>query len=314
MPSALPAHASLPSSVRVGPGHGGLPVVFVAGRTGSAEIYLHGAHVTHWAPAGAAPVIWMSAASRYVPDAPLRGGVPLCFPWFGAHDGDAAAPAHGFARLLDWELADAQDDGDDVVATFRLADSPATRSSAWPHRFEARYTVTVGARLTLALEVTNLDPSDVMFEEALHTYLRVSDIASTEVTGLEGAPFLDRLGGPDPQAGEDGPVRFAGETDRIYLGTRSAATVVDGAVVDGAVVDGGVVDGAVGRRVRIDKLGSGSTVVWNPWVDKSAAMADFGDDEWTTMVCVETCNIRTDAVRLAPGQSHTMTAVLGLTA
>lgn len=296
MPSDPPASMRLPSSVRVGPGQGGLPAVFVTGPHGEAEIYLHGAHVTHWAPTGDEPVLWMSTASRFVPDAPLRGGVPLCFPWFGAHDADQAAPAHGFARLLDWDLVAADDDGVDVAVTFRLADTAATRASAWPHRFEARYTVTVGARLTLALRVTNLDPGEVAFEEALHTYLRVRDITATEVTGLEHAPFLDRLGGPAPLPGEAGPVRFAGETDRIYLGTDAATAVTDG------------------RRITIDKRGSRATVVWNPWIDKAAAMADFGDDEWATMVCVETCNIRTEAVRLAPGRSHTMTAVLGLTA
>jgi Aldose 1-epimerase len=116
------------------------------------------------------------------------------------------APCCGGARRVDWELAEAHEGGDDVVLAFRLADTSATRSSAWPHRFDARYTVTVGSRLTLSLQVTNLDPGTVTVEEAFHTYLRVADIHATEVTGLEGA-----------------------ETDRIDLGTRAAATVVDGA-------------------------------------------------------------------------------------
>jgi glucose-6-phosphate 1-epimerase len=295
MPSAVPAPSSLPPSVQVVPGEGGLPLVRIHGRAGAAEIYLHGAHVTRWVPQGAAPVLWMSGASRYVPESPLRGGVPICFPWFGAHATDPTAPAHGFARLAEWELVSAHEVADDVVVTFRLGDSRATRSSAWPHRFEARYTVTVGARLTLALEVTNLDGDDVTFEEALHTYLRVSDIGRVQVRGLEHAPYLDRLGGPDPVPGEAGPVRFAGETDRIYLGTRATVTVAD--------------DDSP-RAVTIAKEGSDATVVWNPWAGKAAAMADFGDDEWTTMVCVETCNLRDTAVRLAPGQRHTMTAVL----
>ena len=295
MPSAVPVPVSLPPTVQLGRGEGGLPLVRIHGRAASAEIYLHGAHVTRWAPQGDAPVLWMSAASRYVPESPLRGGVPICFPWFGAHASDPTAPAHGFARLAEWELVGAHEDADDVVVTFRLVDSSATRSSAWPHRFEARYTVTVGARLTLALEVTNLDGDDVTFEEALHTYLRVSDIGRVQVRGLERAPYLDRLGGPDPVPGEAGPVRFTGETDRIYLGTRATVTVAD--------------DDSP-RAVTIAKEGSNATVVWNPWAGKAAAMADFGDDEWTAMVCVETCNIRDAAVRLAPGQCHTMTAVL----
>jgi D-hexose-6-phosphate mutarotase len=302
-PAALPSTA-LPPTVRVGRGQGGLAVVRVSGPAGSAEIYLHGAHVTAWAPAGAEPVLWMSAASRYVPDAPLRGGVPICFPWFGAHPDAPTAPAHGFARLVDWELAGAHDEGDDVVVTFRLTDTEATRSSAWPHRFAARYTVTVGARLTLALEVTNLDAAEVTFEEALHTYLRVPDVTAAQVAGLERAPYLDRLGGPARVVGGSDPIRFTAETDRIYPGSHAATRLFDGAALDGAA----------GRIVTIDKDGSGTTVVWNPWAGKAAAMADFGDDEWTTMVCVETANIRHDAVRLAPGGRHTLTAVLGVTA
>jgi glucose-6-phosphate 1-epimerase len=296
MSSAPLAPASLPASVRIGPGEGGLTVVRVAGRAGSAEIYLHGAQVTSWTPAGGQPVLWMSAASRFQPDAAVRGGVPICFPWFGGNAGAPSAPAHGFARLSEWEFADAREAGDDVVLAFRLTDTPATRASAWPHRFEARYTVTVGARLTLALRVTNRDDAAVAFEEALHTYLRVGDVRDTTVGGLEGAPFLNQLAGLAVET-ETGPVRFTAETDRIYQGSAAPTTVADGS----------------GRSVGIRTDGSRSTVVWNPWVAKAALISDFGDDEWTGMVCVESANIRSDAIRLEPGQSHTMTAVFEVT-
>ncbi|HEY8719585.1 D-hexose-6-phosphate mutarotase [Pengzhenrongella sp.] len=287
---------SLPSSVTVDDGPGGLPRVRVAGPAGAAEIYLHGAHVTSWNPLGQEPVLWMSEQSRYRADQPLRGGVPLCFPWFGANAGDPQAPSHGFGRLSDWSLVEAREVGDDVVLVFRLTDSPLTRAGAWPHRFEARYTVTVGARLVLELQVTNLDTEAVTFEEAMHTYFAVGNIHDVRVTGLEGVAFLDRLGGPKPVR-EDGPVRFTGETDRIYLDTRAPVVVADHARA---------------RAVTVTTSGSDSTVVWNPWSAKAAAMADFGDDEWTDMVCVETCNVRDFAVELAPGASHTMTATLAV--
>ncbi|QTE27916.1 D-hexose-6-phosphate mutarotase [Pengzhenrongella sicca] len=294
--SETPPTPALPPSVQLGTGRGGLPVVRVTAREGTAEIYLHGAHVTGWTPVGGEPVLWMSAASEYRADAALRGGVPICFPWFGAHARDAAAPAHGFARLADWDLVGAVDHADgDVTVTLALGDTAATRASAWPHRFAARYAVTVGAHLTLRLEVDNLDVEPVRIEAALHTYLRVTDVRTAAVGGLEGAPFLDRLAGPEPVPGEAVPVRFTRETDRIYLGTEAAATLTD--------------PGA-GRTVTIAKHGSRSTVVWNPWVAKAAAMADFGDDEWPAMVCVETCAVGPDAIVLAPGASHAMTAVL----
>jgi glucose-6-phosphate 1-epimerase len=285
--SAVPNALELPSSVQLGHGHGGLAVVRVTGPAGAAEIYLRGAHLTAWTPAGGAPVIWMSEKSEYTAGIPLRGGVPICFPWFAGHPTDATAPSHGFARLAEWQLVEATEVGADVVLVFTLTDSGATRASAWPHRFDARYTVTVGAELALSLTVTNRDDEPVTYEEALHTYLAVADIRRTEVAGLEGAPFTDRLTGPRPA--ETAPVRFDSETDRIYSATTATTTVTDA---------------STGRTITVAKQGSASTVVWNPWIDKAAAMADFGDDEYTGMVCVETCNIRDDAITLAPGASH----------
>jgi D-hexose-6-phosphate mutarotase len=291
----MPDPSSLPPSVRIVPGGGGLPVARVRGRAGDAEIYLQGAQVTAWAPTGARSALWMSSLSRYTPGAALRGGVPICFPWFGPHASDRTAPAHGFARRVDWQLVRAHEDGDDVVLAFRLTDTEVTRSSAWPHRFEAVYTVTVGSRLTLSLQVTNRDCGPVVFEEALHTYLRVPDIRATSITGLESAAFEDRVLDRGVLPGETGPLQFGAETDRIYPGTTASVTV----------------DGGAGP-ITMAKDGSDATVVWNPWSVKAAAMADFGQDEWTGMVCVEACNVREGSVHLSPGASHTMTAVFAL--
>jgi D-hexose-6-phosphate mutarotase len=236
-------------------------------------------------------VLWVSSASRFTPDAAIRGGVPICFPWFGAQVGHPESPSHGFARLSPWSLVAAEDDGQDVTVSLRLTDEDATGASAWPHRFEAVYTVVVGSRLSLALQVTNLSDETVSFEEALHTYFDVRDIRAAEVSGLEGTAFYDRLSGPGPVPGEPDPVRFGSETDRIYLGTRASTMVRDA---------------DAGRCVAISKDGSDATVVWNPWVDKAKAMDDFGDDEWKRMVCVEVGNIREATIHLAPGGSHTM--------
>ena len=294
VPTALPV---LPASVHLAPGVGGLPIVRVTGRAGSAEVYLHGAHVASWVPAGGAPVLWMSAASRFTPGTAIRGGIPICFPWFGPNKADETAPAHGFARVTEWQLSGAAEVGDDVELTFHLTDSPATRASAWPHPFEARYTVTVGASLRLELEVTNQDTVAVTVEEALHSYFAIDDIHRTTVAGLEGVPYLDKVAGGALEQDTDGPVRFTAETDRVYPGTAATTTIADGT-----------------RGITVAKSGSESTVVWNPWIAKAAAMADFGSQEWTGMVCVETCNVGADAVTLAPGASHTMTATITVSA
>ncbi|PVU84283.1 D-hexose-6-phosphate mutarotase (plasmid) [Cellulomonas sp. WB94] len=289
--------STLPPTVRLETGQGGLPVLRVTSPGSTAEIYLHGAHVTSWVPTGQKPVVWLSTESRFDAGSAIRGGVPICFPWFGARAGHPEAPQHGFARLADWELVDARDEGDDVIVQLRLTDSEATRTSAWPYLFEATFTVVVGAQLTMTLEVANRDTTEFTFEEALHTYLAVGDVRSTAITGLEGTDYVDRPTGPDPLPGEAGPVRFTGPTDRIYLATTAQTTVHDE---------------VGGRSVTVAKDGSATTVVWNPWIDNALAMADFGDDEWTGMVCVETCNVRGDSVLLEPDQSHTMTARLGV--
>jgi D-hexose-6-phosphate mutarotase len=242
-------------------------------------------------------VLWVSPASRFAHDCAIRGGVPICFPWFGAQSGHPESPSHGFARLSQWSLLGAEEDGDDVIVRLCLTDSDATGASAWPHPFEAVYTVVAGSRLSLSLQVTNRGGEEVVFEEALHTYFQVRDIHATEVAGLEGAMFHDRRAGPGPQAGEPGPVHFASETDRIYPGTTASTAILD---------TGG------GRSVVISKDGSESTVVWNPWAGKARSMDDFPDDGWRRMVCVEVCNIRDDAVRLPPGGSHTMSATFEL--
>jgi N-acetylglucosamine-6-phosphate deacetylase len=285
--------AALPASVRLEVGRGGLPVLRVDGPAARAEIYLHGATVTDWTPRGGGPVLRVSSASRFARDAAIRGGVPICFPWFGARTGHPESPSHGFARLSEWLLVGADDDGEDVTVRLRLTDHDATGASAWPHPFEAVYTVVVGSRLSLSLQVTNRGDDVMVIEEALHTYLDVRDIRATEVTGLEGAAFYDRLAGAEPVPGEPGAVRFGGETDRIYLDTR-ATTVVR--------------DVETGRSVVVGKGGSETTVVWNPWIDKAAELPDLGDDEWQRMVCVEVSNVRDAAVRIVPGGSHTMTA------
>lgn len=286
----------LPESVTISAGEGELERIQVAAASATGEVYLHGAHVTAYTPTGQDPVIWMSKASMFEEEQPIRGGVPICFPWFGGGREPGMQPAHGFARLVPWRLVEATDVDGVVTLTLRLtgedvAGLPATQ--AWPHAFEATYTVTFGPQLGLDLTVENTGDQRYSFEEALHTYLGVKDVTAVTVEGLDGARYLDKT----PGAGTDlvsqsGAVTFTGETDRVY---GSAGTAV-------------VHDPGLGRTITVAKEGSANTVVWNPWAAKAAAMPDYDDAEWPTMVCVETANALGDAVSLEPGQSHTMSA------
>lgn len=289
--------ANLPDGVRLEPGNGGLSKIVVATPVASAEVYLHGAHVTHFQPAGQQPVLFMSAASKFEAGKAIRGGVPICFPWFGPLENHPKAPAHGFARTSPWSLANATRAADGTVTlTLELArgEDPA---SDWPHAFRATYTVTVGSELTTALTVHHVSGEPFLYELALHTYLTVGDIRQVSVHGLEHTPFKDKMLAGREQPGVESPIRFAGETDRVYLDTTAPITVEDPALK---------------RSITVAKSGSASTVVWNPWVAKAKAMADFGDDEWPGMVCVETANVGGSAVTLSAGQSHTTAAKLSV--
>jgi glucose-6-phosphate 1-epimerase len=285
--------AALPPTVSLESGEGGLPRLRVDNPHGHAEVYLHGAHVTAWQPAGHAPVLWMSRASQWNAAKPIRGGVPICFPWFGPHAADAAAPSHGFARLRDWTLVEARDgEQGETHLAFELTPS-VSPPAAWPHAFAATYRVSVGPSLILSLEVHNPGPEAFTFEEALHTYFAVQDVRHIEILGLEGTPYLDKVGGTTARNQGPDPIRFTAETDRVYLNTQAASTIVDP---------------GLRRSIEVGKRGSDATVVWNPWVAKARTMADFGDDEWPEMVCVETGNVTVHAVTLAPGERHVMTA------
>lgn len=255
----------------------------------SGTIYPHGAHVTAWTPAGEKPVLWLSRESLFVPEKAIRGGVPICFPWFGKGRSGKMSPAHGVARILPWREIARRDDG----ATFELTDAdlqdPAARAQ-FPHKFTAHYAVTFGETLELRLTVRNTDTAAFSYEEALHTYIAVSDVREIAVTGFNGVTYFDRAGGRNETHTQAGDIRFTAETDRIYL---TAATAR-------------IVDPGWNRTIVVERENSATSVVWNPGAELAAGMADFGDDEWPGMVCVEGANALADAIELAPGAEHTL--------
>jgi glucose-6-phosphate 1-epimerase len=292
-----PSAVDLPASVVLTQGDGGLQLLDVSTSLAEAKLYLQGAHLAAWTPAGHDPVIWMSKATRYEKGQPIRGGIPICFPWFGAGREPGMAPAHGYARRAPWELVGAEDSAGTVTLTLRLTDAEVAGLAGfatWPNAFELSCVVTVGSELSVDLTVHNTGSDEYSFEEALHAYFQVGDVAQVTVGGLDSCRYVDKTAagaGPDV-ATQEGRVAFTGETDRVY-DAKGTATIHDP---------------VMSRTITVHKEGSANTVVWNPWTAKASAMADFGDDEWTSMVCVETANALDDAITLAPGQRHTMTA------
>ena len=281
---------TLPTGIRMVTGAGALPAVEVSLPTATALVYLHGAHVAQWTPTGQKPVLWMSAHGAFSPTAALRGGIPVCFPWFGPNLTDTTAPNHGWARLSPWTLTAAALVGADAVLTFELAG--AHRDAAGVAQpVSLRYMVTIGASLTLELVAQNDGTAAVSVETALHTYFAVGDARTTELLGLVDLPYLDRSVSPPVTASSALPVAIiGGEIDRVYPMPRTVT----------------IDDVTNARTITIGDTDAAQTVIWNPGTVKAAAMGDYGDDEWTETVCVEACNVRDQAVLLAPGQSHSM--------
>jgi D-hexose-6-phosphate mutarotase len=287
------AHLLIPDVARIEPGRGGLAHLLIQHMGAIAEIYFHGAHVAQYMPPHGQPLLFLSHASQFAPGKPIRGGVPLIFPWFGPHPTNAALPSHGFARTMEWTLRAIRKHSNRVAVEFSLNDSPETLN-IWPHAFGLRLIVRISTSLEVALTVTNTGNSPFTYEEAMHTYLKVSDVRRLKIHGLAGRDYLDKMQGGRRMRQDDMPITIHGETDRVYLGTRDTVKVRE----------------IGGRELTIAKTGSHATVVWNPWVAKANAMPDFGGDEWPHMLCIEAANAAEHAIVLAPGEHRTMTAVI----
>ena len=274
-------------------GNGGLPKLEVTANSASAEIYLHGAQITSWKPAGAQEVIFLSGHSHWEDGRAIRGGIPVCFPWFRAKVDDPKAPAHGFVRTREWQLDSVSAELGSVTAVFST-ESDASTHRWWPHDFHLALRIMIGSTLGLELTATNTVSAPFSFEEALHTYFRVGQAGSVRVRGLNGVSYLDNVDQNRAKT-QAGDVVFTGATDSAYLNTPSAAELVDSVLC---------------RTLRTEKENSRTTVVWNPWQQGAASLSDLGMDEWRQMTCVEASNILNSAVWLEPGEHHTMRANL----
>ena len=254
-----------------------MDVIRISTALAEAEVHRAGAHVATWTPRGERPVLYLSPRAVFAPGKPIRGGVPIIFPWFGP----SAAGAHGYARTAVWDVEEQSVDG--VVMVLR------------PNaEIELRFRVAVGSTLEMVLEATNKGRAPFRFENALHTYFAVGDVRQIHITGLEGSEYIDKVDGSQRKRDADA-IRFTGERDQVHVNT-SATCVIH--------------DPLWNRRIEIEKSGSLSTVVWNPWIERTLAFPDMDPNGWRDMVCVESGNIGENAVELAPGATHRMSVTI----
>lgn len=271
----------------------GITIAEVTNQHALSVITLQGAHITTFQPRGEEPVIWLSPFAKFAPGKSIRGGVPICWPWFGAHATDSKLPGHGYARTVPWDVLEtkALPDGSTFLR-FGLVESDATRTQ-WPNASSVQLEVTVGKTLRAELVTKNTGNAAFQLGEALHTYFHISDVGQVTIRGLENCEYLDKVKDFARFRQEDGVV-IESEVDRVYVNT-AADCVIE--------------DKGLKRAIRIAKQGSQSTVVWNPWMEKADKMGDLGKDGYRGMVCVESGNAFDNILTLQPGETHRLAAV-----
>jgi glucose-6-phosphate 1-epimerase len=291
----LNEHFAIPAVLAFQTTPSGLVYAEISTPLAEATVYLQGAHLVHWQPAGQRPVLFLSRKSEFAPGKALRGGVPISFPWFAARHDGKAGPSHGFARIQNWTLAFAALAGDDLHLTFTLGPTEQSRSLGYDH-FHLVFQLTIGRTLTMQLTVGNNADVPLVFEEALHTYYSIASIHEASVAGLEGTTYLDKMEDMRETV-QHGAIAVTGPTDRVYLNT-AATCALD--------------DLAGRRRITVDKAGSDTTVIWNPWESGALKLTDLDPSEWREFVAIETVNAAANSVTLAPGATHTMQAYISV--
>ncbi len=255
----------------------GYPVVSVKHPACTAQVALHGAHVMAWCPTGQQQVLYLSPDAVYREGKAIRGGIPICWPWFNAHPSDSSLPSHGLVRNQFWELESTDANEESVVAKLRRTTDQWTVLA----------TIRMGTSLEVAVESTNHSDDTLMISGALHSYFRVGDVREITISGLADTDYLDTVGEHTTRHQTD-EVHIDREVDRYYDSSGPVR----------------LEDPVKKRSILIEKEGSPSTVVWNPWIEKAAALSDLPNEDYLAFACIEAAIINDRAVTLNKGETH----------
>ncbi|WP_192954815.1 D-hexose-6-phosphate mutarotase [Gallaecimonas mangrovi] len=276
---------SLPASVTLRRSSADMAYLDIHSSLCDARVFLQGAHLVHFQPKEMKPLLWLSATEDFARGRAIRGGVPVCWPWFGNNKPAADAPAHGYARTSEWQLVDVEDNAGEIIIELALPQD-AVPEAYWPYQSQLSMVMVLGKKARLVLTTTNSGDGTFTFTQALHSYFAVPDIYQVQVRGLSGSNYVEFGEGPLLQ---EGPAAIRGEVDRQYLTDKPLQHIDTGEGL-----------------IAVKREGSQSLVLWNPWVEKAKALSQFPDDGFKTMLCLEAANIRDDAVTLAPGEQHSL--------
>lgn len=272
-------------------GKGGLIMAVVNTEYASALISTYAGQVLSFIPKGEEDLLFVSEKAHYKQGKATKGGIPVCWPWFGSDPEGRGRPGHGFVRSSQWQVLATKAEDNAVVLELGIENNE-TIKEMWPDAFSLKIIITIGKALEISLVTKNVTTQDMTITQGLHTYFKVGDIAQTSVLGLENKTFLDKVDGGQEKT-QQGAVAIDQEVDRIYLGVNNQLIIEDK---------------SLNRKIIIDSENSNSAVVWNPWIEKAQAMGDFEDSEYLKMICVETTNAASDVVTIAPDQEYCLVA------
>jgi len=267
----------------------GFKYIEIQNKQAEAKIALQGAHLFHYKVMDKASLLWLSDSAYFEEGKAIRGGIPICFPWFGPNKDDPGLPQHGFVRTQIWTVVLEEETGEGTTHIQLQFKSNTHTLSQWAYLFDVTLDITIGHELSIALSVTNTDTKPFEISTALHTYFSVSDIDNVSIKGLENRAYYDALEGESFI--QDGDIVIQEEVDRVYSHPSETITLLD-----------------ENAKINLQQEGSNSLVVWNPWIEKSKQMSDMTEDGYRTMVCLETSNAREDARVLQANELHVLKA------
>lgn len=275
-------------------GNGGFPLINIKNDHATAVISLYGGQVLSFQPISQEhDVLFLSPKAYYQSGKAIKGGVPICWPWFGPDPEGLGRPNHGFVRNRLWTVlsTDTTPSGETLI-TLGVSSTGETKE-LWPYDFDLRIEISVGTTLAIALMTLNRGDTPITITQALHTYFTIGDVNQVKVIGLDNTRYIDKVDGGAEKT-QSGAVAIAQEVDRIYKD-----------VPRELIID----DSPLGRKIHITSTGSKSAVVWNPWVDISLKSGDLEDDAYMRFICVETTNAAEDVVTIPPGNEFRLTAI-----
>ncbi|WP_373032437.1 D-hexose-6-phosphate mutarotase [Sulfurovum sp.] len=269
----------------------GFKYIEIKNKEAEAKIALQGAHLFHYKVKDKPSLLWLSQAAYFEEGKAIRGGIPICFPWFGKNKDNPSLPQHGFARTQLWAVI-SEEEKDDSTTYIRLQLTPNAHTLAqWNYLFDVTLDILIGEALSIALSVTNTDIKPFEISTALHTYFSVSDIETVLIKGLDGRNYYDAL--DEKNYIQRGDILIQEEVDRVYFYPSETIDLFDG-----------------DTKVKLQQEGSNSLVVWNPWIEKSKQMNDMTADGYRSMVCLETSNAREDSKVLNPNDTYVLKAIV----